>query len=154
MKQIKAKKNIKMTEFLTDGPITPEFVAESIAKHSPKTNIGAHAIFLGQVRADKIEDKDVQGIEYSAYTQMAENVLSEIQKTTFDKYDDLLCLHIKHSIGMVKSGKNSLFVFVSSGHRKQAFKALEEVVNEIKAKVPIWKKEILDDDNYVWTENP
>ena len=62
-------------------------------------------------------------------------------------------MHIKHSFGKVKTGEISLFVFVSSGHRVQAFKACEETVNLIKDEVPIWGKEIFEDESYVWKEN-
>ena len=55
----------KRKNVFIDGPITPEFISDSIAKHQTKTSIGAHNIFLGQVRDDKIEDKSVQAIEYS-----------------------------------------------------------------------------------------
>ena len=144
---------MKKKEYLVNGPIKSDFIVNSIAKHQSMTNIGAHAIFLGQVRADVIDDKNVEGIEYSAYNEMAEKEFHKINETAFAKYPDMNCMHIKHSLGMVKSGEMSLFVFVSCGHRKQAFKALEEVVNEIKAKVPIWKKELLEGGDHAWTEN-
>ena len=53
------------------GAISSEFIANSIAKHQSKTDIGAHNIFLGQVRADEINGKAVVAIEYSAYEEMA-----------------------------------------------------------------------------------
>ena len=49
-----------------EGPISPAFVADSIAKHSTMMNIGAHSIFLGQVRKDIIEDQEVVAFDYSA----------------------------------------------------------------------------------------
>ena len=53
------------------GAISSEFIADSIAKHQTKTSIGAHNIFLGQVRADVIENKTIKAIEYTAYEEMA-----------------------------------------------------------------------------------
>ena len=61
------------------GAITPEFIANSIAKHQSKTQIGAHDIFLGQVRADVIDGKEVKAIDYSAYEAMANKKFHEIQ---------------------------------------------------------------------------
>jgi molybdopterin synthase catalytic subunit len=58
-----------------EGPIAPEFIAESITKHQLKHTIGAHNIFLGQVRADVIHDNTVVAIDYSAYTDMANEAL-------------------------------------------------------------------------------
>ena len=65
----------KIKNSLVQGPITPEKIANSIAHHQVKTNIGAHDIFLGQVRADVIDGKNVVAIDYSAYEEMANNVL-------------------------------------------------------------------------------
>ncbi len=134
------------------GPIDPQFVADSISNHQSKTDIGAHAIFLGQIRADKIDGKIVTGIEYSAYEAMAEDAFHTVRESAFDKYE-LNCLHIYHSLGLVPTGQISLFVFVSSPHRKAAFEASEYIVNEIKRNVPIFGKEILGDGAYVWKEN-
>ncbi|MEZ5109838.1 MAG: molybdenum cofactor biosynthesis protein MoaE [Bacteroidia bacterium] len=142
----------KKHKVFVEGAITPEFIADSIAKHSTKTNIGAHDIFLGQVRDDVINGKKVQAIEYSAYTEMAEEKLHEIRETAFSKFD-LTCMHIYHSNGIVKAGAISLFVFVSSAHRKAAFEACRWIVEEIKANVPIWGKEIFEDETYQWKEN-
>ena len=58
------KKKIKNS--LVEGPITPERIGKSIGHHQVKTNIGAHDIFLGQVRADEIDGKTVTAIDYSA----------------------------------------------------------------------------------------
>ena len=118
--------------------------------HSSKTNIGAHSAFLGQVRDDIVDGKTVSGIEYSAYEEMVAKTIQKIKDSLFEKYDDLICLHIFHSVGLVKVGENSLFVLVSSGHRKQAFKAIEDCVEQIKEKLPVWKKEQYDDLSHQW----
>jgi molybdopterin synthase catalytic subunit len=134
---------------LVQGPVTPVFISDSIAKHSAKTEIGAHAIFLGQVRKDNKENSNVINIEYSAYDEMAENAFHEIREAAFLKYP-MVCMHIYHSLGLVKAGEISLFVFVSCKHREKSFQALQHIVDEIKLNVPIWKKENYDDGNYKW----
>ncbi|MDH7444168.1 molybdenum cofactor biosynthesis protein MoaE [Aquimarina sp. 2201CG14-23] len=141
----------KKTVFI-DGPISPAFIANSIEKHQTKTTIGAHDIFLGQVRADNIDGKIVQAIDYSAYKDMAEDKFHEIREATFSKFD-LTCMHIYHSLGIVKTGEICLFVFVSAPHRKVAFEALEFLVEEIKKDVPVFGKEILEDETHVWKVN-
>jgi molybdopterin synthase catalytic subunit len=145
-------KEKKKHNVFIDGPITPEFIANSIAKHSTKTNIGAHDIFLGQVRNDLIENKTVVAINYEAYQEMANELFHEIREAAFAKFD-LVCMHIYHSLGVVKAGEICLFVFVSSKHRKEAFEACQDIVEQIKAKSPIWGKEIFEDDSFVWKEN-
>lgn len=134
------------------GAITSEFIAESIAKHRSKTNIGAHNIFLGQVRADEIDGKAVAAIEYSAYEEMANKKFHEIREATFAKFN-LTCMHIYHSLGAVKTGGICLFVFVSSPRRKEVFKALEYVVEAIKAEVPVFGKELFEDESHQWKVN-
>lgn len=134
------------------GPITAVFIADSITKHSKKTTIGAHDIFLGQVRSDLLNDKTVVAIEYSSYNEMAEQKFLEIREAAFAKYN-LVCMHIYHSLGIVKAGEICLFVFVSSKHRADAFDACRDIVEQIKAHVPIWGKEIFEDETFVWKEN-
>ena len=134
---------------LIEGPISPEKIAKSIENHSSKTGIGAHNIFLGQVRADKHEGKIVEEIEYSAYEDMAEKIFHEIRESIFEKYD-ISCMHIYHSVGKVKAGGISLFVFVSSKHRGVSYEASRDVVEQIKEKTPIWKKEIFEGEEYHW----
>ena len=141
-----------MKKALVVGAISPEKIATSIAHHQVKTNIGGHAIFLGQVRADEIEEKTVKAIDYSAYEEMAEKEFHEIREAAFEKYD-LTCLHIYHSLGIVKVGEICLFVFTSSKHRAMAFDACRFITEEIKAKVPVFGKEIFEDDSHQWKKN-
>ena len=143
---------IKLKNVFIQGAISPEFIANAIAKHQLKTDIGAHDIFLGQVRADLIGERVVVAIEYSAYENMANQKFHEIREAAFDQFE-LSCLHIYHSIGIVKTGEICLFVFASSPHRKVVFKALQYVVEEIKSRVPVFGKELFEDDSYQWKVN-
>jgi molybdopterin synthase catalytic subunit len=135
-----------------EGPISSEFIGTSIAKHQSKTSIGAHNIFLGQVRADNIDGKTVAAIDYTAYEEMANKKFHEIREATFEKYD-LTCMHIYHSLGKVAVGEICLFVFVSSPRRKVVFEALEFVVEAIKADVPVFGKELFEDESHQWKVN-
>jgi molybdopterin synthase catalytic subunit len=135
--------------YFIKGPIKPQFIAEQIARHNTKHNIGAHSIFLGQVRADEVDSKKVKGIEYSVYEEMAHKEITKVRESAFAKWP-LSCLHIFHSTGPVKTGEISLFIFVSAGHRTECLEAIHQIVEEIKHKVPIWKKEIMEDDSVRW----
>ena len=143
---------IKIKNVFVQGAIGPEFIADSIAKHQSKTTIGAHDIFLGQVRADLIGGQEVAAIEYTAYEEMANVKFHEIREAAFGKFN-LSCMHIYHSLGRVNAGEICLFVFVSSPHRKEVFEALHHVVEEIKSQVPIFGKELFVDDSYQWKVN-
>ena len=143
---------VKKKKVFLEGAIDPGFIGESIAKHQSRTDIGAHDIFLGQVRMDPIGEQKVVAIEYTAYEELAEKELHLIREATFEKYK-LSCMHIYHSLGRVDAGEICLFVFVSSPRRKDAFEASRYIVEEIKAKVPIFGKEILSDESHRWKEN-
>lgn len=137
--------------YFIEGPINPAFIGDQIAKHSSKHSIGAHAIFLGQVRADEIDGKTVTAIEYSAYDEMANKEIAAIREDAFSRWA-LTCLHIYHSKGVVKTGQLSLFVFVSSPRRKDCQQAMQEIVEALKHKAPIWKKEHLQGNGHHWVD--
>lgn len=139
-------------KLFVEGAISPEFISDSISKHSTKKNIGAHQIFLGQIRNDDVDSKAVQAIEFSAYAEMAEEEYFKIREIIFSKYD-LICMHVFHSLGRVGAGEINLFVFVSSVHRKDATEACKEMVELIKTKLPIWGKEMFDSDEHRWKVN-
>lgn len=141
-----------MKKIFIDGPISPEFISDSISKHQSKHNIGAHNIFLGQVRADIIKDQNVKSIEYSAYEDMANKKVNEIREDAFKKFD-LTCLHTYHSLGNIKVGEISFFVFVSSVRRSEVYEATQYLVDRIKNEVPIFGKEIFENEKFQWKEN-
>ena len=135
-----------------EGAIPSQKIADDIQKHAARTDIGAHSIFLGQVRADVKEGIPVSAIEYTAYEEMALAKMTEIREALFAKYT-LSCMHVYHSLGVVHAGEICLFVFVSSKHRKAAIAACEELVEAIKNELPIWGKEISGNDTVSWKIN-
>ncbi|WP_066220959.1 molybdenum cofactor biosynthesis protein MoaE [Formosa haliotis] len=143
---------MKKNNVFIDGPISPEYIANSIAKHQSKHSIGGHNIFLGQVRADDIEDRTVAAIDFTAYEDMALEQIAEIREKAFKTFD-LTCLHIHHSLGKIKAGEICFFVFVSAKHSKEVYDATEYLVNIVKKKVPIFGKEIFEDDTHQWKTN-
>ncbi len=142
----------KIKNIFINGPILPSFIADSIAKHSAKTDIGGHSIFMGQVRADQIAGKLVKAIEYTTFEEVALEKMHEIREEIFKQYP-LNCMHIYHSLGLVNAGEICLFVFTSSAHRKPAIDACTAVVERIKAELPIWGKEVFEDNTHQWKEN-
>ena len=142
----------KFRNIFVQGSIDPSLIADSIRKHSTQTSIGGHSIFLGQVRKDLIGEKEVASIEYTAYEEMALEKMHEIREAIFEKYP-LTCLHVYHSLGTVPVGGISLFVFTSAKHRREAIRACEELVDRIKEELPVWGKEVFDDESYEWKKN-
>ena len=143
---------VKSKKIFVNGSISPQFIADAISKHGTKKNIGTHQIFLGQIRSDEINGKTVQAIEFSAYNEMAEEEYYNMHEMMFDKYQ-LACMHVYHSLGRINAGEINLFVFVSSVHRQQATEACREMVELIKTKLPIWGKEIFENEKYTWKVN-
>ena len=135
-----------------NGPIAASFIGDSIQQHAAKTAIGGHSIFLGQVRADTIEGKKVAAIEYTAYEEMANEKMHVIRQAIFEKYA-LTCMHVYHSLGKIAVGEICLFVFTSAPHRKAAIDACEETVERLKAELPVWGREIMEDESYQWKIN-
>lgn len=148
------KKDHKVKDIFVEGAIPPAFIAESIGKHTTRMDIGAHEIFLGQVRADVVESgQRVEAIEYTAYREMALERMTVIREEAFAQWPAMTCLHVHHSLGIVKAGELCFMVFASAPHRMQAREAVAWVVDRIKAELPIFGKEVLSDATHVWKTN-
>lgn len=139
--------------YLIEGPVTSGIIASIIEKMSTEKNSGAHSYFLGQVRADVIDGKTVKAIEYSAYESMVKTEADRIATSVLSEFQDVRTVRILHSTGIVKAGEISLAVMVSAGHRKQAIDACAKTVELIKELLPVWKKEIFDDNSHAWRAN-
>lgn len=142
----------KSKKLFVDGAISAAFIADSIAKHSTKTDIGAHQIFLGQIRADLKHGQRVKSIDFTAYREMCEEQYFIIREDLFERYS-LSCMHVYHSFGEIAVGQINLFIFVSSAHRRDAIDACSELVERIKKDLPIWGKEIFEDGQHHWKVN-
>ena len=147
------QKQHKVKDIFVDGAIAPTFIATSIAKHASRTDIGAHEIFLGQVRSDRIDGTNVVAIEYTSYRDMALERMTRIREEAFTKWPSMTCLHVHHSLGTVQAGELCFMVFASAAHRLAAREAVAWVVDRIKAELPIFGKEVLSDATHVWKVN-
>jgi molybdopterin synthase catalytic subunit len=99
---------------------------------------GARVDFQGIVRGSE-DGRDIEGINYEAHRDMAEHQLKQIADQAAIQYG-LRSVIIHHRIGFVAVGEPSLFMRVFSGHRQAAFQASRWIVDELKKKVPIWKR--------------
>lgn len=137
-------------ECLVEGPLTPGSIAAVLKRFSEDKLAGGQSLFLGQVRADESGGRKVRAIEYSAYAPMAGAEAEKIIRVLREKYPDVRAVVILHSTGRVEAGETSLLVAVSAGHRKAAIEACSDAVEQIKQKLPVWKKEIFDDESETW----
>lgn len=138
---------------LINGPIPPQLAGEAMQALESANVTGANTWFMGRVRADLIQAKTVSGISYSAYEPMVHKAGNKLIEEALQKFD-AQDIRLWHSLGMVKVGEVSLLVQVSSGHRKAAFHALEWMVDELKLRLPIWKKEMFADGSHRWIGTP
>jgi len=122
-------------------------IIKTIGRKYP--DCGGFIIFLGKVRADRVGKKVVRGIYYDVYKKVCIKVFNSIKSSAMKKYSvrDII---IVHRAGYVKVGETSLFVIVISPHRKNGISALKYVIDELKKKAPIWKKEIFSNNKYRW----
>ncbi len=114
-----------------------------------KKGIGAVVSFTGRAR-DFSGGKNVVKLEFEHYSGMAENELDHLEKDILKKFD-IDGIRIIHRIGEIKPGENIVLIVVTAAHRDGAFEACRYAIDELKKKVPIWKKEY-DEDGSHWVE--
>ena len=103
---------------------------------------GAIATFQGTVRSHS-RGRDVIALEYEAYEEMAEAVMAEIAAEAKSRHD--LCrISITHRTGRVVVGETSVAIAVSAPHRSAALSACAEIIDALKERVPLWKKELYE----------
>lgn len=110
---------------------------------------GAVSIFIGNVR-NLGRSGNVSEIYYESYSKMAEQKMREIENEAQTKWE-IKKLVVFHRIGNIKVGETSIMIGVSSEHRQEAFEACKYVINNMKTRVPIWKKEI-SEESQKWVE--
>lgn len=131
---------------LTTAPLSLEpLLAEASAPHC-----GGTCIFLGTVR-DGPEDGGVTAIEYSAYDAMAEAELERIVSETRRQWTDAR-VAVRHRLGLVSAEEASIAIVVATPHRADAFAACRYVIEEVKKRLPIWKKELRADGTATWVD--
>jgi molybdopterin synthase catalytic subunit len=99
---------------------------------------GARVDFQGVVRSSE-DGREIEGIDYETHWQMAEHQLKEIAEQAAMQFG-LRSVLVHHRIGFVAVGEASLLMRVCSGHREAAFEASRWIIDELKKKVPIWKR--------------
>ena len=110
------------------------------ALQSSSKRMGGIGTFLGCAR-DFSEGREVSEISFDAYGSMALSELNKLRSDAIEKFG-LLDARIVHRIGTVKSGDNIVFIAAGAEHRVAALEACRWMIDELKQRVPIWKKEI------------
>ncbi len=118
----------------------------TLVRSAKMPGTGAVVVFDGVVRDDGIDRMDLE-----AYEPVARELMAGIAREGAERFG-LLSVAIVHRVGLLRLGENILIVVVSAGHRKEAFAGAVAIIDELKARVPIWKKEHLRDGGTAWVE--
>jgi len=123
---------------LSDEPLSLDRVVDEVRSDEA----GAIATFTGTTRVHSRE-RTVTHLDYEAYEGMAERVMAEIADGLQARYE-LCAVAIHHRIGRVGIGETSVVIAVSAAHRQAALAACKDAIDELKERVPLWKKEVYE----------
>jgi molybdopterin synthase catalytic subunit len=126
-----------------------DFNINELATQLKSRENGCLVTFLGTVR-NHAQGKEVTCMTLEIYPEMAVSQLQAIRIEALDKFG-VNGVTVVHRYGDLKVGENIVFIGVSAGHRAEAFEACSYIIDELKQRVPIWKKEYTPDGTY-WVE--
>jgi len=130
--------------------VTAEVLKLSDAEHHlVQPQYGAQTYFVGTVRSPN-QGKVVEFIEYEGYAPMAEKVMREAAERARQKHGRLSAF-IQHRTGKLRPGEASLIIGVGSPHRRVSLEACDDLIEELKRELPIWKHEG-DEDGQHWVD--
>ncbi|HET7178751.1 MAG TPA: molybdenum cofactor biosynthesis protein MoaE [Chryseosolibacter sp.] len=124
---------------ITEKPIDVQKVIDTASS----LGAGAVNVFVGTVR-NTAHAKNVLWLEYEAYEAMAVAEIKKIIEEAAQRWP-MLGWAVSHRVGTLKPGEVSVVIAVSTPHRKDSFSACQYVIDNLKEKVPIWKKEVFED---------
>jgi len=108
---------------------------------------GGTCVFLGTVR----NDADVTGIDYSAYEAMTVDEIERILAEAHERWPESRVM-LQHRLGLIPAGEASIAIAAAAPHRDAAFAACRYVIEEVKKRLPIWKKELSANGRGSWVE--
>ena len=111
---------------------------------------GAVVTFRGVVRGDAGAGRRVEALVYEAYADMAEREIDRLVAEARRRWR-LDAARVEHRVGLVAVGQVSVVVIVAAQHRAEAYAASRFLIDQIKRRVPIWKREQYDDGTSEWT---
>ncbi|ASI99490.1 molybdenum cofactor biosynthesis protein MoaE [Thermococcus celer] len=110
---------------------------------------GGYVFFLGKVRNEN-HGRRVKKLIYEAYPEMAVKEMERIRREALQKFP-ILDMLIWHRYGELEVGQDTILIIASGRHRKEAFEACSWAIDEVKRRVPVWKKEVTDEGTF-WIE--
>ncbi|XP_034534238.1 molybdopterin synthase catalytic subunit isoform X1 [Notolabrus celidotus] len=131
---------------------------------------GAASLFIGTTRADQVDGRKVIGLDYEAYELMAQSEFRKLCDDIRARWPSVMHVCVHHRLGVtpplrdssplcdsslrwVEVGQASVVMAISSPHRHDGQQAIQHAINQLKANVPIWKKEVYDSQDSSWKQN-
>jgi molybdopterin synthase catalytic subunit len=136
-----------MRAAVVDRPLDPAALAAGVSGPAH----GAVVVFVGTVR-DANDGREVTGIEYSSYRAMAERELADIVGEAEQRFAGAQ-VAAEHRVGTLGLGEASVAIAVAHGHRGPAYEASRYVIEEIKRRLPVWKREHYADGTREWVHS-
>ncbi len=131
----------------------PFLIEETMAEvKKVSRGIGAVVAFLGTAR-DFSKGESITGLDFEHYPGMAEKKLAEIRERALIDFD-LIEMSIVHRTGHIDIGEDIVLIVAASAHRKEAFRAAEWAIDELKRTTPIWKRETTGSGEVWVSETP
>jgi molybdopterin synthase catalytic subunit len=133
-----------MRSAIVEHPIDAMALTAEVANHAN----GATVVFIGTVR-DLNDGRAVSGMEYTAYRSMAEREMADIVREACERFgtNDVI---VEHRIGVLELGEASVVIAVAHAHRGAAYDVSRYVIEQLKQRVPIWKREAYLDGTREW----
>lgn len=132
---------------VSESPLNVAAHEQAVTRNSA----GAHVVFCGVVR-DIDHGRRVVSLEYEAHPT-AEDVLREVA-AEFAALPAVDGLAVSHRVGLLEIGDVALVAAVSSAHRREAFDVCARLVDEVKHRLPVWKRQVFDDGTDEWVNCP
>ncbi|CAF89892.1 unnamed protein product [Tetraodon nigroviridis] len=135
--------------------LTPDWLSvQEVVDAVGSSSCGAVSVFIGTTREDELGGRKVTGLEYEAYEPMARSEFSKLCADIRQRWPAVANICVHHRLGWVEVGQASVVMAISSPHRHDGQQAVQHCISQLKAKIPIWKKEVYDTQDSSWKENP
>jgi molybdopterin synthase catalytic subunit len=135
----------RIETLLTVDPLEVETAHRSVAD----PHCGGTTVFTGSVR-DHHDGAAVERLEYEAWEERAGTALRKVGEAVVGEHPAVRAVYLAHRLGPLDIGEVSVVVAASAPHRAEAFAAARDLIDRLKAEVPIWKHEFLSDGTRRW----
>lgn len=131
-----------------DPYVTLASLVTQVKRAPDEDRAGAIATFTGRVRAkDSPDDRPTEYLAFERYDEVARERMAAL-RSELEARDGVHAVRLHHKTGVVESGEDIVFVVILAGHRGEAFSAVQDGINRLKAEVPLFKKEVTVDDEF------